>query len=71
MTADEKMGARVRQARADAGVTQADLARLLGVSRSALSMIETGKRRVTAVELGRLAALVDRPVNWFYREAPR
>ena len=40
-----------------AGLSQEEVARHLGVPRSAVSLIESGARRVTAAELSRLAKL--------------
>lgn len=57
-------------ARQDAGKTQEDLASEVSIDRSALAKIEAGKRRVSALELTRLAEALDRRVEWFLEEAP-
>jgi transcriptional regulator with XRE-family HTH domain len=44
---------------------QDEVARHLGIPRSALSNIEAGQRKVEALELTRLAKLYQRPVSWF------
>jgi DNA-binding XRE family transcriptional regulator len=62
---DQAIGDRLRQARAGARVTQAGAAAALGVPRSAVSALETGSRRLTAVELAKCAALYRRPAGWF------
>lgn len=62
------LGLRVAQARQRAGLKQEDLARSSGLDRSALAKIETGARRVTALELARLAAAVDERIEWFVNE---
>ena len=45
------VGALLREARAAAGLTQAGLARRLGVPQSFVSKVETGERRLDPVEL--------------------
>lgn len=50
------LGAAVRQARQDKGLTQADVAARAGVSRPWLSHLENGKR---SVELGKVLAVLD------------
>ena len=51
------LGRRLKGAREYRGLSQSDVAGHIGVSRSALSRMEGGKRNVSAVELGRLAKL--------------
>lgn len=55
----EALGARLREAREYRGFSQDEVARHLGIPRSAVSLIETGSRRVEALELQRLAQLFD------------
>jgi transcriptional regulator with XRE-family HTH domain len=52
-------------AREYVGLKQHEVAQHLGIPRSALSNIEAGLRKVTALELARLARLYQRPVSWF------
>lgn len=52
------------------GLTQAELAGELGLDRTAIAKIESGKRKVSATELVRLAAVLDRPIDWFVVESP-
>lgn len=51
------LGTRLREAREYRGFSQDDVARHLGVPRSAISLIESGARRVEALELSKLAKL--------------
>jgi len=68
--ADRKtLGERLREAREYLGFSQDQVATFLGVSRSALSLIETGQRKVDALELKQLAGLYKRPVGFFTGEA--
>ena len=48
---------RLKEAREYRGFSQEEVARHLGVPRSAVSLIESGSRRVSASELSRLAQL--------------
>jgi transcriptional regulator with XRE-family HTH domain len=59
------LGERLREARAYLGFSQDQVATFLGVSRSALSQIESGRRKVDALELKKLAGLYNRPVELF------
>jgi Zn-dependent peptidase ImmA (M78 family)/DNA-binding XRE family transcriptional regulator len=64
------LGRRIADARAEAGVTQADLAAGIGLERTALVRIESGERKVSATELVAIAGTLDRPVDWFFTEPP-
>jgi transcriptional regulator with XRE-family HTH domain len=67
---DTAIGARLRRARTEAGVTQAGAAAALGIPRSAVSELETGTRRLAAAELARCADLYRRPPAWFLDGGP-
>lgn len=67
---DAVLGARIKEARRGVGLTQAECASGAGLERSALAKIETGARRVGAVELARLAEALDMRVEWFFDDAP-
>ena len=47
----------IRRERAYIGLSQAEVASALGIPRAAVSALETGRRRVSGVELKRLAKL--------------
>jgi transcriptional regulator with XRE-family HTH domain len=64
------LGERLREAREYVGLKQDDVAKKLGIPRSALSNIEAGSRKVDAIELTQLAKLYQRPVAWFTSEPP-
>jgi len=59
---------RLREAREYLGFSQEEVAAYLDVSRSALSNIESGQRKVDALELKKLASLYKRPVSYFTGE---
>ena len=62
------LGARLREAREYLGFSQDQVATFLGVSRSALSLMESGQRKVDALELKKLAGLYKRSVGYFTGE---
>lgn len=62
------LAARLREARRHIGLLQDDVARVLNFSRSTVSAIERGERRVAPLELRRLARLYRRPVEWLLGE---
>lgn len=64
------LGARIAEARARAGLTQAELAMAAALDRSALAKIEGGTRRVSALELARIADVLDERVEWFVSDPP-
>lgn len=60
------LGGRLREAREETELTQTDVETALGIARSSVSDLESGKRKVSAVELRHLARLYRRDVNWFH-----
>ena len=63
-----KLGARLRETRAYLGLSQDEVARYLGIPRTALSQIERGRRRVDILELNKVAQLYKRPLAHFMGE---
>ncbi|NKC11837.1 MAG: helix-turn-helix domain-containing protein [Gammaproteobacteria bacterium] len=73
MTADSKrsrIAARLKEARKLAGLSQGNIAKMLGLHRPSVSEIEAGNRRVSSDELSRLAEIYDVSVAWLLGEAP-
>jgi transcriptional regulator with XRE-family HTH domain len=58
---------RLRAARAQAGLKQNQVARLLKMHRPTISEIEAGRRRVAAEELARFADLYRVSIEWLTR----
>jgi transcriptional regulator with XRE-family HTH domain len=56
---------RLRSARLEAGLTQAQAAQALGKPQSYLSKCESGERRVDVVELERFAKIYAKPFSYF------
>lgn len=61
---------RIREARKMAGLSQGQVAKLMGLHRPSVSEIEAGNRRVSADELTQLAELLDVSVAWLVGDAP-
>jgi transcriptional regulator with XRE-family HTH domain len=69
---DEKarkiLGEKLRDSRKYLGLKQEDVAAYLKIPRTALVDIESGQRRVEAIELARLAKLYKQPASYFTGE---
>lgn len=63
------VGKRIRTAREEAGLTQQELALLCGISTSALSLIETGKRDLRISSLFRIAVALRESASALLAEA--
>lgn len=61
----EEIGQRLRFAREGRQMTQESAAAALGLQRSAISLMESGQRQVSTLELTRLAELYERAIEWF------
>jgi transcriptional regulator with XRE-family HTH domain len=59
---------RIREARKLAGVSQGQVAKMLGLHRPSISEAEAGNRNVTAEELARLAEIYKVSVSWLAGE---
>jgi transcriptional regulator with XRE-family HTH domain len=60
-----QLGQRLREARTYLGLSQEFVAEQLGIPRASVSAMESGKRKVTGLEIKQLAALYKRPVTFF------
>jgi transcriptional regulator with XRE-family HTH domain len=67
-TERQRLGERLREARKYLGLKQEDVAAYLKIPRTALGDIESGQRRVEAIELTRLAKLYKQPASYFTGE---
>ena len=56
----------IRSARHEAGMTQVELGKHIGVSFQQLQKYESGTNRITADRLQRLAEVVERPITYFF-----
>jgi len=63
------VGHALKQARGATGLTLKQVSKSMGIAMSTISEIESGKRRVSAVELYRFAKLYQRPMSFFLEES--
>lgn len=64
----ELLSRRLREAREYLNLSQEEVAKRVGIARAAISLIESGQRRVDALELSKFARVYQRPVNYFTSE---
>lgn len=60
-----KLGRRIYDARRAAGLTQAELAKLLGASTTWVTNIEAGAYSIDLQVMARMSEALDRPLDWF------
>ncbi|MGI6513624.1 MAG: helix-turn-helix transcriptional regulator [Syntrophomonadaceae bacterium] len=61
----KEIGSKIQQAREAKGLSQKQLARLVGCSQSALSNYEKGKRRLYLSQLEAIAEALNMPLDYF------
>ena len=66
-----EIGKRLKVARKQAGLSQGQVATLLGLHRPSVSELEAGRRAVTAEELARLTEIYDVSVDWVLSRSTR
>lgn len=59
-----ELGERLRESREYLGLSQQEVADLLKISRPAVTHMESGRRKVSTLELRELARLYRRPYEW-------
>ena len=64
-SAYKRLRQKMRTARQKAGITQAEVARIVGRPQSFVSKIETGERRVGFLEMQLLARVYGKPLSYF------
>lgn len=65
-----QVGARIAASRRARGLSQEELAGMVGLERTAITKIEVGRRHVNSLELTRLAEVLDRPLQSFVSDPP-
>lgn len=58
------IAAKLRLSREQSGLSQGQVAKMLGLHRPAISEIEAGRRRITAEELAKLAEIYGVSLSW-------
>ena len=66
----KEIGSKIQQAREAKGLSQKQLARLVGCSQSALSNYEKGKRRLYLSQLEAIAEALNMPLDYFVEPKP-
>ena len=62
------IGKRLRLAREQAGLSQGQIAKMLGLHRPSISEMEAGRRKVSAEELARIAEIYGVSTAWLLNE---
>jgi transcriptional regulator with XRE-family HTH domain len=63
-----ELSRRLRDARVDAGLTQAELAKRLGITRSAVSQYESGRNKPSIAHFNEIARITGKPLSWLVIE---
>ncbi|GEM_PF-1070805 len=64
------IGSRIRQAREERGLSQADLAEAIGFSAPSVTNFENAKRRISIEDLHKVAEVLRKPITYFLSEKP-
>ena len=57
---------KLKKARIDSGLKQEEIAKLMSLPISAISLIEKGTRKVDVIELTKFAQYYAKPIEWFF-----
>jgi transcriptional regulator with XRE-family HTH domain len=68
--AGRDLGERLRRSREYLGLSQGEVGEALGVSRPAITQMEAGRRKVSTLELRKLARLYGQSYEYFLGEVP-
>jgi len=61
----KEIGKKIQIAREEKGITQIELAKILGITQAALSNYELGKRRVYFHQIELIAEHLEKPISYF------
>ena len=65
---NKQIGKKVKIARVIRDITQKELAKKTGVGYVTMSRIENGARNIMAIEIEKIAKILNRPISYFYEE---
>ncbi len=63
-----ELGRRISEARKAAFLSQKELAQYLQLPRSAISLMENGKRTINSLELLKIADILNKDILFFYQD---
>lgn len=64
----KELSKKLKKARLEAGLKQEDVASMMDLPISCISVIEKGTRKVEVIELIKLAQFYNKPIEWFLNE---
>ncbi len=64
----KKFCQKLKRARIEAGLKQEDVAKYMNLPISAISVMESGARKVDVFELMKLSEFYNKPIEWFFHE---
>ena len=67
---DKHLGARIRFARMELGLSPERLAEMIEVDPDVVKAMEAGELRVSALRLARISRNLDKPLSWFFDGLP-
>lgn len=65
-----RIGKRIRSARQEKGLNQAELGRMVGCSNNHMSHIEIGQTKVSLSMLLKISCVLDKDLNYFLLDTP-
>lgn len=66
-----QIGRRLQMAREESGLSQEQLAAMMGCAQSTLSNYEKGKRRLYLNQLEKIAEILDKPIEYFIENSDK
>lgn len=63
------IGAKIKEARESQGLSQAELGEKIGYSGTAINYYEKGKRKISVLDLVKIANALNRPYQYFLQDA--
>lgn len=64
----KELSKKLKQARIDSGLKQEEIAALMNLPISGISVIEKGNRKVDVLELIKFAEYYAKPIEWFFHD---